>query len=133
MPPRRQSAVRAGSERMPSNSEVRKLGLTEENPRTIYFLVSSHRGAFRDRHRTRGGMRWTLVAPITNGCERGRPSRVVLAPRRWSQVRGCIIRGRRWQKSPVTGEITKQPLKPLRGECPGDVRRDRGDYARVLY
>jgi hypothetical protein len=29
--------------------------------------ILSHRGAFRDRHGRWGGMRWTLVAPLTNG------------------------------------------------------------------
>ncbi|MGB9114259.1 hypothetical protein, partial [Bradyrhizobium sp.] len=28
---------------------------------------ASTRGAARDRHETRGGMRWTLMAPLTNG------------------------------------------------------------------
>ena len=46
----------------------------------------------------------------------GRQNRVVLTPRRWRQVRGVLLarpgldktllRGRRWQKSPVTGEST---------------------------
>jgi hypothetical protein len=36
----------------------------------------------------------------------GRQSRVVLTPRRWRQV-GGLIRKRRWQESPVTGESTK--------------------------
>jgi hypothetical protein len=33
--------------------------------------------------RTRGGMRWTRAAPLTNGATCGRRSRVVLTPRRW--------------------------------------------------
>ena len=40
---------------------------------------------------------------------------MVLAPRSWCQVR-AKERGRRWQESPVAGESTKQPLKPLRRE-----------------
>jgi len=43
---------------------------------------------------------------------RGRRSRVVLTPRRWRQV--CENkRRRRWQKSPVTGESTKQAVKTI--------------------
>jgi hypothetical protein len=37
---------------------------------------------------------------------RGRLRRVVLTPRRWCQVSRRQLRGRRWQKSPVTGEST---------------------------
>src|SRR5262245_8264434 len=44
-----------------------------------------------------------------------RRSRVVLAPRPWRQV-GGTIRRRRWQKRPLTGESTKETVKPLRGE-----------------
>src|SRR5262245_35763294 len=46
---------------------------------------------------------------------RVRRSRVVLAPRPWRQV-GGTIRRRRWQKRPLTGESTKETVKPLRGE-----------------
>src|SRR5439155_5576615 len=47
---------------------------------------------------------------------RGRRSRVVLTPRCWRQV--CEKkRRRRCQTSLVTGESTKETVKPLRGEC----------------
>jgi hypothetical protein len=36
-------------------------------------------GAYRDRHETRGGMRWTLIVPTDERHVRVRPSRVVLA------------------------------------------------------
>jgi hypothetical protein len=70
--------------------------------------------------------RFAIVTDVEAGCggregavdeqrQRGQRSRVVLTPRRWRQGRGAI-RERRWQKSPVTGESAKQPLKPLRRE-----------------
>jgi hypothetical protein len=46
------------------------------------------RGAARDRHETRGGMRWTRAALLTMARIRGRQNRVVLTPRRWRQVCG---------------------------------------------
>src|SRR6266852_517779 len=48
----------------------------------------------------------------TNGASHGRRSRVVLTPRRWCQV-GGVIRWRRWQTSPVTGESTKETVKTI--------------------
>jgi hypothetical protein len=82
------------------------------------------RGAFRDRHERRVGMRWTRAALKTRAPACGRRSRVVLTPRRWRQVlekqASCKFSwGRRWQTSPVTGESAKQPLKPLRAGMPG--------------
>jgi len=52
------------------------------------FLRLSHpaRGAARDRHETRGGMRWPRWTRLTSVTRCGRRSRVVLAPRRWRQV-----------------------------------------------
>src|ERR1700693_6548411 len=48
----------------------------------------------------------------TNDVARGRRSRVVLTPRRWRQV-GGVIRWRRWQPSPVTGESAKETVKTI--------------------
>src|SRR6266403_1258977 len=49
-------------------------------------------------------------------CCSGRSSRVVLTPQCWRQV--CDKkRRRRCQTSLVTGESTKEAVKPLRGEC----------------
>ena len=97
--------------------------------------------------RTRGGMRWTrqrfaceviagrVERPVSDQqhaderCFRGRQNRVVLTPRRWRQVRGgfsalpgsdkTLIRGRRWQKSPVTGESTTYAVKTIAQGMPG--------------
>src|SRR6266550_4287432 len=49
-------------------------------------------------------------------CCSGRRSRVVLTPRCWRQAREKTRR-RRCQTSLVTGESTKEAVKPLRGEC----------------
>jgi hypothetical protein len=59
-------------------------------------------------------MRWTQAAPLTNGAESGRRSRVVLMPRRWHQVlEKQTSQGRRWQTSPVTGESAKETVKTI--------------------
>src|SRR6202453_1307493 len=70
-------------------------------------IPAQHRGAFRDRHERRVGMRWTRVALKTRAHSCGRRSRVVLTPRRWRQVGGRHFRQRWWQTSPVTRESTK--------------------------
>jgi len=49
-------------------------------------------------------MRWTRVVSNDERHQRGRQSRVVLAPRRWRQVAWSSSTRRRWQTSPVTGE-----------------------------
>ena len=56
------------------------------------------------------------VGALDETCCSGRRSRVVLTPRCWRQV--CDRkRRRRCQTSLVTGESTKETVKPLRGEC----------------
>jgi hypothetical protein len=65
------------------------------------------------------GMRWTRRRALTNGAIRGRRSRVVLTPRRWRQVSRNDPRERRWQKSPVTGESAKEPVKTIAQGMPG--------------
>jgi hypothetical protein len=103
------------------------------------FRIPPHRGAYRDRHgrgagcggrgsvlrakRLQGGF-YESVSDTEHADERrccGRRSRVVLTPRRWRQVCGgfigptgsdkTLIRKRRWQTSPVTGESTKEAVK----------------------
>src|ERR1700677_4088830 len=51
-------------------------------------IPAQHRGAFRDRHERRVGMRWTRAALLTRALICGRRSRVVPTPRRWRQVPG---------------------------------------------
>jgi hypothetical protein len=55
---------------------------------------------------------------------------VVLTPRCRRQV--CVHHAGDGDNKPITGEITKETVKPLRREC-RVIRRDRGDYARVLF
>jgi len=91
--------------------------------------VSCHRGALRNViNAERDAM--DADALLTNSARRGRRSRVVLTPRRWRQV--CAKeRRRRWQKSPVTGESTKETVKTIAQGRPG-VPVTCGDYTRVL-
>ena len=71
-------------------------------PNIRIILYASHPAPPKGRcatSTTRGGMRWTLAARKTGARTGGRPSRVVLAPRRWCQV--CArARRRRWPTSP---------------------------------
>ena len=102
------------------------------NQRQISPHPASTTGAYASS-RTLGGMRWTRVAACDERCQRGRPRRVVLAPRRWCQVlkKLTLLRddGGNKARSPRRARYT--PLKPLRGECRVN-RCDRGDYARML-
>jgi hypothetical protein len=76
------------------------------------------RGAFRDRHERGMGCGGRGGIDETNDAGCGRRSRVVLMPRRWHQVRQAIDE-RQWQKSPVTGESTKETVKTIARETPG--------------
>src|ERR1700720_2636158 len=67
------------------------------------FGPASSRGAFRDRHGRGRRDAVDMDGAADESALRGRRSRVVLPPRRWRQVCG-VIRKRRWQESPVTGE-----------------------------
>jgi hypothetical protein len=94
----------------------------------------SSRGAFRDRHGRRARDAVDAICAFDEWRGRGRRSRVVLTPRRWrsSGDNACALRLRWWQTSPVTKESTKETVKTIARGMPGDFRRDRGDYARVL-
>jgi hypothetical protein len=81
----------------------------------ISLTVPSHRGALARSSRTRGGMRWTLMAQDDRRCC-GRRSRVVLTPRRWSQAGGVISAGDGGKRARSPGRARRKPLKPLRGE-----------------
>ena len=113
-------------------------------PETLLELWSSHptRGAYHDRHETRGGMRWTRQRFARDGvagrvgerpvsaqqraderCCSVRRSRVVLTPRRWRQVRGCYVgpTGLRHNVGP-RAMVAKQPGSPG-SNCVFDVDR----------
>src|SRR3954452_25590591 len=64
-------------------------------------------------------MRWTWMAPLTNGAERGRRSRVVLTPRRWRQVLRSDAQGDGDNKARSPGRSRRKPLKPPRAGMPG--------------
>ena len=54
---------------------------------SLSAAIPAHtQGAFRDRHERKVGMRWTRTALLTRVLVCGRPSRVVLTPRRRRQV-----------------------------------------------
>ena len=78
-------------------------------------------------------MRWTLIALLDERRYRGRRSRVVLTPRRRRQVGGGNSADDGDKKSPITEESTKETVKTIAQGMPGDLRCDRGDYARVFF
>jgi hypothetical protein len=65
-------------------------------------------GAFRDRHGRWSGMRWTRLAPLTNGA--GADGEVVWS---WTPSAGVDGGYQAW----YAGESTKEAVTPLRGEC----------------
>jgi hypothetical protein len=81
--------------------------------------------------RTRGGMRWTRTAPMTNGAGRGRRSRVVLTPRRRCQACGRYPAGDGDKKARSPGRARRKPLKPPCAGMPGDPGGPCGGYTRV--
>ena len=90
----------------PSRKNIRIFRISESI--YIYRHPVPTRGALRGRHG-----RWVRDAVDADSAfdewrDSGRRSRVVLTPRRWCQVlEKQASQGRRWQKSPVTGESTK--------------------------
>jgi hypothetical protein len=83
-------------------------------------IPAQYRGAFRDRHERKVGMRWTRAALLTRAPARGRRSRVVLTPRRRRQVgeRDFTDDGDKKARSP--GRARNRLLKPSRAGMPGD-------------
>ena len=61
--------------------------MTRSRLRIIRSASRPTKGAYHDRRETRGGMRWTQTVLLTRAPDSGRKRRVVLAPRRWCQVR----------------------------------------------
>jgi len=103
-------------------------------PKSLLELPPScpSRGAYRDRH-GRGvgcGGRRRCCWREHELC--GRPSRVVLTPRRRRQVCGAIRR-RRWQESPIAGESTKEAVKTIACGNAGLFRWTCGDYSCAFY
>jgi hypothetical protein len=93
---------------------------SDANHLHIVRIPAHTKGAFRDRHGRRVGMRWTRVALLTRAHPCGRRSRVVLTPRRWRQVgeRNFTDDGGKQARSP--GRARNKLLKPSRAGMPGD-------------
>jgi hypothetical protein len=92
-----------------------------------------HRGAFRDRHGRRAGMRWTRTALLTRVLVCGRQSRVVLTPRRRRQVSQKCLRGDGDKKARSPGRARNKLLKPSRAGMPGDPGATVVTNARAYY
>src|SRR6202035_2342333 len=72
-----------------------------------------HKGAFRDRHERRAGMRWTRMALLTRApLLRTAKSCGPDAPTLASSVAEVSAR-RWWQESPVTRESAKETVKTI--------------------
>ncbi len=65
-------------------------------------------------------MRWTRAASLTNGAACGRQSRVVLAPRRWCQVRETQVSRATVAKSPAHRGEHEISRKTIARGMPGD-------------
>jgi hypothetical protein len=98
-------------------------------------IPARYRGAFRDRHERKVGMRWTRAVLLTRAPPCGRRSRVVLTPRRWRQVGDDASHhaddGGKQARSP--GRARRNPLKPLRAGMPGDPGATVVTNARAYY
>ena len=96
-------------------------------------IPARYRGAFRDRHERRAGMRWTQAVLLTRALSCGRRSRVILTPRRWRQVgeRNFTDDGGKQARSP--GRARRKPLKPSRAGMPGDPGATVVTNARAFY
>jgi hypothetical protein len=86
----------------------------------IVRIPAQHRGAFRDRHERKVGMRWTRVARLTRALTCGWRSRVVLTPRRWRQVGESNFTNDGGKQARSPRRARRKPLKPLRAGMPGD-------------
>jgi hypothetical protein len=82
--------------------------------------------------RTRGGMRWTRgrLRDWQRSC--GRPSRVVLAPRRWCQVCGTTVPRAMVANKPGTPGRARSNRNTIAQGMPVCFRRTCGEYARML-
>jgi hypothetical protein len=107
------------------SSPVCKNILIFRNEKTvdIPYRPAPTRGAFRERHGRRSGMRWTLWR-ARRARPSGRPSRVVLTPQCRRQVRGSNPAGDGVNKAWSPGRA-RSNRKTLRGDA-GCFRCDRG-------
>jgi hypothetical protein len=96
-----------------------------------FYPASIRRGGSR-LSRTRGGMRWTRGRLRDWQRARGRPSRVVLAPRRWCQVCGTTVPQAMVAKKPGTPGRARSNRNTIAQGMPVCFRRTCGEYARML-
>jgi hypothetical protein len=99
----------------------------------IVRIPAQHRGAFRDRHERKVGMRWTRVARLTRALTCGWRSRVVLTPRRWRQVGESNFTNDGGKQARSPRRARRKPLKPLRAGMPGDPGATVVTNARAIY
>jgi hypothetical protein len=84
--------------------------------------------------RTRGGEQWTLVSSQGVREASGRPSRVVLTPRRWRQLAQCVaLRGDGGKKARFTRVSAEESRKTIAQGMPASIRRTCGGLTRVLF
>jgi hypothetical protein len=86
---------------------IEKIFRLPRRGKSVAYLRPSHptRGAARDRHETRGGMRWTWLCRQTNGAGCVRQKRVVLTPRCRRQVARSNSRGDGGKQAGHRGEL----------------------------
>src|ERR1700721_4787642 len=96
-------------------------------------IPAQYRGAFRDRHERKVGMRWTRAALLTRAPARGRRSRVVLTPRRRRQVGERDFTGDGDKKARSPGRARNKLLTPSRAGMPGDPGATVVTNARAYY
>jgi hypothetical protein len=106
---------------LPVQSPLAKIFRFTFHPNHFYLSrhPGPHRGAFRDRHERKVGMRWTQAALLTRAHPCGRRSRVVLTPRRWRQVGERNFAGDGDNKARSPGRARRKPLTPSRAGMPG--------------
>ena len=83
--PIQQICLTGKSPKIPSIPSVKNILLFRNSNRTYILTIPSHRGALRNVNNA-GGMHGRGGWRYDASTQSGRPSRVVLAPRRWSQA-----------------------------------------------
>jgi hypothetical protein len=118
----------------PCPAPPRKIFRFSEYPNHPYIIAipSPTKGALRTS-RTLGRDAVDAEAPLTNGADRGRRSRVVPTPRRWCQIGGVSLSTTVANKPGTPGRARRKPLKPFACGNAGMSRWTCGDYARVVY
>src|SRR5579883_641886 len=102
---------------------IRKLPVVLNLPQAISLAISANRkhpfripphprGAHRDRHEARGGLRWTRGSRLTSGTLGGRakscgPGAPKAGAKLATMLEHCRLR--RWQSARFTEEITYKP------------------------